>query len=526
MKNIVATPPDVARLARRLRGATVAAGILAVVALLWLAALTEPGNVAGVVILEVITVVPLALVVRYRRGVAARIRALPTHEPTAPAAGGEPAPLPPWPPLRFDPSRQPDLVLHPRRGLVVTGLVLSAAFIALMLKLSYDSATFDPRIALLPLYAVGLGVAGFRGRIVVSGGVLWRRRFGSPAGVDLRELQVIRIGRARFFRREGFIRTILRVEDRHGRAVSMKPVLWAGGSSVLLAGLAGAARAQGVTLDDRTRKAVERASARAGDAPMAWAYRLGPASAAAGGADPEREPPAPARSTLWTRRDEHGVARKVQLQRLVPMLLVAVLMIPATIVVGNAGTRKVRSLRCRNDRRLWIAPVADPPVAGGAGQIAVGLVWSHAWPGHGVPYVLRPDDLANRHNTATVQRDAERLTDGGLAQWSDGGRVRAEVFIERFSTPVDAVTFHRDYAEDHCHGGDVAFAVPQIPGAVGFRCGCVHRDVVNDRVSYVRGAVRVQALVYGLRSRDGHGAAIALAQVALDHATGRPPGTA
>src|SRR5438105_2246724 len=135
---------------------------------------------------------------------------------------------PPFPPapLSFSSMSVPTLDLRPRRVFVVAAVVVPVLLLALLLKLSYDAATFDPRIALFAVYAVAYGVAAVRARVRVSDGVLWRRSLGRYSGVRLDALDAVVIGRARYLRREGVLRTILRVSDRDGRSLTLKPAVW------------------------------------------------------------------------------------------------------------------------------------------------------------------------------------------------------------------------------------------------------------------------------------------------------------
>src|SRR5689334_10229947 len=92
----------------------VVAVLLAAIAAMWLVALLKPGNAGGVVALELITAVPLALVVwrlrRVGRKLDAIVRRDAANDPAALEAPASPTPV--APDVRFDASRRPDIVLR------------------------------------------------------------------------------------------------------------------------------------------------------------------------------------------------------------------------------------------------------------------------------------------------------------------------------------------------------------------------------------------------------------------------------
>src|SRR5207253_2983785 len=159
---------------------------------------------------------------------------------------------------------------------------------------------------------------------------------------------------------EGWVRTIVRVRDRDGRTVTFKPALWQQGARPALAGLRVLAANQGIALDDRTARALERATDREG-VPPGWA------SLAIAGGDLELAEPA------------------------VPMETIA-------------------------------SRISDPALTSGSRNL----------------YRIGPSALFDRHNTRAVQRDAGKLVDGLLVQWSDRGGLRDEVYLERFASALDA----------------------------------------------------------------------------------------
>ena len=408
------------------------------------------------------------------------------------------------PRLVYDESRTTALIVRPRWLLAVLGVIAPVAGLALLLTLSYDAASFDPRIAMVAVYAVIGPLSVLRARLVVAGGALWRRGLSRRlSGVELEHLAAIEVRRARFFKHEGWVRTVAVVTDQSGRSVSFKPLLWSGGASELLAGLATLARAQGLELDQATAERLARASASTPNVASTWSSPVVSYEAARG-------------SSFWIRVDETGKPSRVQWRLLLAVVAMIVVAFPAALTVGGKGTQAVRSLRCSNDRHLWshpdVAPAASVPDPDVLGE---GLSARAVHPGTIYGYPLAPRNVANEHNTTAVQRDAERLVPGSqLVQWTDGGQLRAEVYIELFDSPDAAIAFQRDYAEDHCHLGDRAFATTEIPGGVGFRCQC-SGSVVDDRVSFVRGSTRIQAIEWVVPERAGHEAAIDLARQVL-----------
>ena len=478
--------------------------ILVLLALLWLAALTEPGNGAGVVILELLTCLPLALMVRWRRKLTRKLRELPA--PVSQEEGAAPAAVMVAPPLRCRAVALPDLTVRPRLVGRLAATVIPTLFLALLLKLSYDDATFDPRIPFFALQVLWVSVVVWRARLIVAQGVLWRRRFIGYTGVELGALAEVKVLRANPLKQEGIYRTMLEVRDRAGHVVAFKPALWTHGARPLIAGLATIAQHQALDLDEVTHTKLDRAASKEAMTPP-WAFNAASWPVVAS------EPPAPQRSTFWIRRDDLGQPKKAQPQLILPVVAILAASVPVLVFVGRTGTQRVRDMRCRNDRHLW---AADTPAATSlATPLDIANRIRSAGSNHGVAalYRLQPSNLANAHNTPSVRRDAQALRDGYLVEWSDGSAPTASVYVERFDTASSAARFHRDYAEDHCHVGDIAFATPSINGGMGFRCSCTDERVF-ERVAFVRGAVRVQAIAWNIPAKEGHDRSIALAALA------------
>jgi hypothetical protein len=387
------------------------------------------------------------------------------------------------------------LVVRPRRWIVALTVVVAVLLPIGLLKLAYDESYFDPRIALVALYASTLVAMELRARIVIVDGVVRRPVLGRGRPVRLDALASVHRARHRVL-----------VADRFGGVTFLRPRYWEQNAAPLLAVLAACVRAQGIVVDEPLRQSLDDALARCRDVVPAWAYRS-PA--------PDGAPPPPPMSTFWTRRNTDGTVQQRQVQRLIPLLLLFALSVPFMIVVGTTGTKAVRSVKCDHDRTLW--GTAADVVATDSGIVPViarvdAVTESGAKP---LLYRLGPGNLANSHNTAAVQRDAASLVDGVVAVWSSGNRENAELQLERFPSHAAALAFQRDYAENHCRDGDVAFRTRGVPGAVGFRTGCVrYCSNLFDRVAFVRGTIRVQVVVEHLRPRDGHDAAMRLARVA------------
>src|SRR4051794_31807082 len=119
-----------AKLRRSRRRNAIAAVGLGLLALLWLTALSPPAEVEGFIVLEIMTIVPLVVVLwRYRRA-KKRFDDLPaTNEVITPVPVLEPPS-----PLTFDPAVQPQLVLRPRWPFVLLALVGPGALLLLLLK--------------------------------------------------------------------------------------------------------------------------------------------------------------------------------------------------------------------------------------------------------------------------------------------------------------------------------------------------------------------------------------------------------
>jgi len=164
---------------RSRRRTLLVAAALGVLSLFWLAALSEPGSGEGVVILELLTALPLGLVLLHLRRQGPRLEEArkaepdvegPSRLPDRRFLGGRnrhssgPTCGPP-PELEFDASMPPDLVLRTRSVLLLLAMVAALGLPAFGLKLSYDMALFDIRIATVAVYGVLLAVAAVRARI-------------------------------------------------------------------------------------------------------------------------------------------------------------------------------------------------------------------------------------------------------------------------------------------------------------------------------------------------------------------------
>jgi hypothetical protein len=386
-------------------------------------------------------------------------------------------------------------------------LVLVVAWLgglALLLKLQWDAAYFDPRMVYIGPAGLFMVLVALRAKLVVSDGRLTRAR----QVVSLERLERVEIRRAKFWKNEGWLRTVVAISDRDGSAISFKPLLWRRGAADVIAIVQVCARAQNLELDARTRDALSGASQRRSGSIPLWAYRTSPASP---GDTPEVLSPRP---TFWTRRNADGSDKKFQPQRLIFMAGAMAVVLPVTFVGGRAGTNVVRSMRCSSDRHLWsTAPEIATTPRSDADIVERLRQTPRSWANPPFLTNLIPSSIASAGNTEAVQRDAQALAGGWVLTWGDR-YVADEVQVEDFGTHSAAMQFQRDYAEDHCHKGDTAFAVPSVPGAVGFRCPCTG-DIVDDKISFVRGSLRIQAIAWGVRSGEDHQRAFASAVDAL-----------
>lgn len=467
--------------------------VLGLIAGMWLFALIEPENLLGVIFLEAITVPFLVVALRWRQRLTRRLADLPGQEVRQPEESPESLALR-APPFPYDPLARHELVLRPRaiwRVVLVVGPLIAMAW---FLKVSYDEAEIIPQIWFLALQFGVLALMLLRSRVVVAGGALWRRSFRRYNGVDLASLQSVELTRASYLKNEGLVRKVLRVRDRAGRMVTLKPALWSNGARPLLAGLGAVARQQGLILDQRTSEAIDQAASRA---PIGFDW-----TATVGLRGPlETEAPA-------------SPAGKPRPLLVVGSLGAAALLLAISFAASSATNRWLRAERCERDRHLWTpAPVPAPAPSPNLEVIASQVADAGLSEGRPELFLLDPSSLANEHNTVAVRRGAQRLSQGVLVQWLAGQELQSEVYIEQFDSPASANQFHQAYGEDHCRN-DKAFAVPQLDGAVGFRCRC-DGDVVDDRVSFVRGDVRVQSIVWTVPRGDNHQRAVTLAEHAL-----------
>lgn len=402
------------------------------------------------------------------------------------------------------------LVLRPRRIFAAVAALVALGVPAGLLWLSYQGSFFDPRMVIVvPAFVVFGGVAA-AARIVVADGTLTRQLVKAhQRGTRLDALTGVRLRRPRFSRREGVPGThVLQIDDRLGRSTMLKPVYWRHGAGELLAVLAACVRAQGIDVDERTAQALAGATERFRDIVPAWAYRPSPTTL-------DDEPAAaPRDSTFWTRRNPDGTPRKAQPQRLVPLLLMFAVTLPLALVSGRVGTKAIRSVKCGNQSGMWSAS-ADVVTSNEALVPMLFRIQRATYEGAAPKlYRLGANDLSNSKNTAAVQRDTSTLVQGVVAVWANGAQERAELQVETFPTHAAALAFQRDYGDDHCHGGDLAFHTPDVAGGVGFRTQCYRCSHVTDRVSFVRGTTRVQSIVWRVRLRDSHDAAMRLARIA------------
>ncbi|HEX2850170.1 MAG TPA: hypothetical protein VHN98_06445 [Acidimicrobiales bacterium] len=399
-----------------------------------------------------------------------------------------------------------DFALRPRSGLVAA-LILAAVGLPIgLFKLEYDAALFDGRVLLIALYALVVVPIVLTVRIVVGESRAWRRIGRRPTtAVALDALAHVSLRRGLGpGQRVPTVR--LRVVDRDGNRLEMTPSLWTGGARRLLATIDAAARAQGLEVDDTTRAHLAAASSGATTGVPAWAYR------------------APLRLTVDVLPGGFTSPRQRVAPRATLVVSVAVLVvaIPTVLFATAKGTAAIRSSRCASERAAWTAaPDVETPAvdlqawAGGVAMAPIGDA-THSF------YSLATDDIAGPGNTAAVRQDSGALKGGANVVWRSGGKELAEVHYELFASAADAMRFQHDWGEDHCHSGDVTFAVRAVAGAVGFRCTC-GRSVRVDRVGFVQGPVRFQVIVFGLTPRSDHSRALTLATEAHAAAVGAAP---
>jgi hypothetical protein len=412
-------------------------------------------------------------------------------------------------------------VLRPRVWAVVLWFALVGLFFAAAIKPSYDEGYIDPRLPLLVVTALTYAVFMLRARVVVADRAFWRRRFRSDSAVSLDALARVEYRRARWLQREGVGR-IVKLEDWYGRRGGLKPQWWNHGGD-FIAILAECVHHQGVDVDAKTAAKLDGAR-RDGDRPVpAWAYRS--TGRLTGQGSPLASPPPPV--VGW------APPMKRPSPSFNPMAIAAMLAVLAlagvgSVVAARTGSSALRSVRCNNARHLWAGNVggsaASNAVVPPAAEVIVNLRDALFDGGTGTQYTLRPIDIADTGNTAAVRRDAQRLVNGYDLQWVQDHDIVADVQIEQFSAPTDALMFHRDYSEDHCRY-DNAFAPAGIAGGVGFRCGCTGATR-TDRVAFVRGGLRVQAIAWGVPRTSNHDAATNLARAALAAVEQRAPSTA
>lgn len=395
-------------------------------------------------------------------------------------------------------------VVRPRLIFLSAAVGVWLGGLVFLAKLQWDAAYFDPRMPYLAIVGLFTILGAMRAKLVIGDATLNRRRLT----VALDRLASVEVRRAKFLKQEGWFRTLAVVTDRDGNKITFKPVFWRHSASDVLAVVQVCARAQGLTLDERTRGALVKASERRSASMPAWAYRTKPA------APDEVVTVASPKPSFWTKRNADGSDKKFQPQRLLALAGAAVVFVPTMLFVGRVGTHTVRSLKCADSRAAWTeAPEVRTTTRTDADVIQYLRTTPHSW--ESPPWLsnLIPSSIAGRGNTSAVQHDAQALVSGWSLRWQNGNAYD-DVQVENFRSHAAAMRFHRDYAEDHCHMGDATFSVAGVPGAYGFRCPCTG-EVVDDKVAFVRGNLRVQAIAWGVPTRDSHERAVVLAQTAF-----------
>jgi hypothetical protein len=342
--------------------------------------------------------------------------------------------------------------------------------------------------------------------VVVQERQLRRSAFRALAGVHLEALAAVQLRRPKMSANEGFVARVLEVTDGAGNSVTLKPLWWRRGAADLGRLLNACVSRQNVTVDQRTRDWLRKCVARSSASAPRWTTQA-PAPDAATTLVPAAAEPS--KSTFWVRRNPDGTPKKLQLQLLLPMIGFVAVGFPVMLGVSRVGTNALVSVRCDDDRAAW-TEVADVPEAfGNIAGLQLPLARTLDFGTTPTLYSLDARGLTNKHNTAAVRADAKKLVDGWTLRWRRGAEV-IDLQAEDFGSHANAVRFQQDYAEDHCGEGDKAFAVPAIKGAVGFRCPC-DGEVVNDRISFVRGQMRFQAIVWGVPRGASHDRAVTVA---------------
>jgi hypothetical protein len=436
------------------------------------------------------------------------------------------------------PSGPIELSMRPRPLLLALLCAGAAGAPVGLVWASYSAARFDGRIPFVALELLVVAFFALRARYVVADRTLWRRGVSSPRtarGVRLDRLASVEMGRARYLKNQGVMRTRLVVADDEGRQIALKPALWHRGARPLMALLDICARSQGLTLDDRTAEHLSTAGQAFGQDVPAWAYHgaaraggpVGPESdGAAGsggpaGSDGAGTPAAP--SSFWTRRDADGRLKKAQWQRLPVVFAILAAAIPVVFFTAKVGTDAVRSARCASERHLWGPSAAVGATATSWVSLVEMMPSAATYAGAQVRiYQLDRQRMYNSNASAAMKAAAGAMVAGADIGWTANNQrtAVADVLVEQFPDPAAALAYQQQWGEEHCHQGDLAFTPPGIAGATGFRCGC-RGGAVDDRVAFLRGPIRIQATFWRARSRDGHQYADALAQSA-DRLAGPP----
>ncbi len=391
--------------------------------------------------------------------------------------------------LEFDSSRHPEMSMRMRSLLVVANFVTLATPVSSLALMSYADGELNPAVPTFAIVLIAATVGSTRARIVIIDGVLWRRVLLHYRPVDLKHLASVQ------FRRND-LRRQLTITDQAGHSTCLTPAQWSGGRR--LVGLVEtAARWQLVEFDDRTAHAFETYPSDTAELPL-WARR-----------------DAPPLEVEWPIATEPRAPRRLQAQRFAAALGAAAVLLPLSLQVSQVGTHAIGTHKCGIARHLW-TEAPDFPTDAGDMRFAAVYAAGQAGSGRaGGVFTLDVDQIADKHNTKAVQADSAKMIEGIDVGWNDGRYATADIYFERFASHAEAAQLQRDYGEDHCHRGDPIFAVDSIPGAVGVRCRCTG-SIVHDKVTFVRGTVRVMAIVWNVSANDGHDAATSLAMSALD----------
>lgn len=381
------------------------------------------------------------------------------------------------------------------------------------MAISYQDAYLDPRVILMVLYSVVIVLGVTRSRLSVVDGQLTRRLLVGERRVRLNSLAGVQIRRGRYLKNEGVLPTnLVALVDQAGQRTTFKPVLWQKSAGPILATLSVCCRAQKLATDERTTGVLARANRSWAHEIPGWAYGTRTASYAP-------PPPLPRRAAVLVdrfliRRDDSGRAKKLQWRMLlIPVVMLAV-GLPPVWLASHLGTAAIRSARCGSASTLWTKAPDFPTETVPAQAVTYQAAALISGMGRPTLYGITSAGIANQYNTSAVQRDARQLVEGQDLRWQDGSKVLADLQVEEFSNHQAALAFQSDYAEDHCAEGDHVFATPSVPGGIGIRCQCTG-TTVEDRIAFVRGSLRIQAIDWVVPSSQGHQAVTELAMTAV-----------